>query len=75
MKFRELTEEQMDKICDYIEENYATHNEKGFITNFGKWCQKCPFSYYIGEFDYYDCARPALDRELPQEFIDIIKKD
>ena len=75
MKFRELTEEQMSKICDYIAERDWQHDEKGRLINFKRCCMNCPFSTYTGEFDTYDCAKPALDRELPQEFIDIIKKD
>ena len=75
MKFRELTEEQMDKICDYIEKRDWIRDEHGILANGKRACKNCPFTIYVGEYDYYDCNRPDLDRELPQEFVDIIKKD
>lgn len=65
----------MNKICDYIDEKYSIRDENGNIKNFSTMCKHCPFSNYIGELNWYECYRPQLDRELPEEFEKVIKDD
>jgi len=73
MKIRELTEAQIDQICDFITDRDWEFDEYNILKNFKTACKNCPFTTYTGEYDCYECNRPDLDRELPQEFVDIIK--
>ena len=75
MKIRDLTEGQMDKICDYITEKYCVYDENGILKNWKRCCKACPFSTYEGEFDSYECNRLDLDEELSPEFEEVIKND
>lgn len=75
MKLYELNKEQAEKLCDYILDRDCSYDEQGHLINLRTMCKNCPFSFYVGEINSYDCRRPDYDSELPQEFVDIIKKD
>ena len=73
IKLHDLTEEQVDKLCEYIRNRDSIYDENGKILNLWKSCKNCPFSFYIGELDCYDCAAPNFEAELPEEFEVVIK--
>lgn len=73
MKLRDLTEEQADKICDYICDKYGVYDEHGIWKNSQKCCCHCPFG--ITSDGYYDCCQGLLFNDLPEEFEEVIKND
>lgn len=71
MKLRDLTEEQADKICDYIFEKYGKENSTW--RDMQRCCCHCPFS--LTSDGYYDCAQGLMFIDLDEEFEKVIKDD
>ncbi|MBP5470047.1 MAG: hypothetical protein J6Z11_12475 [Candidatus Riflebacteria bacterium] len=74
MKLSNLTEVQRDKICDFIIAKYCPIAEDGFRHKIWKACAHCPFSV-SDEAGGDVCAEYLLDRDLPEEFEEVIKND
>ena len=74
MKLRDLTEEQADKICDYIVAKYCPVEKDRFSYKIWKACEHCPFGVSDGKGDY-TCAVGILENELDPELEEVIKND
>ena len=75
MKLRDLTEDQAEKICDYLDEKYLIRDEKGFPTNWGEDCRHCPFGVTVDDSKWRECCMYHLFKDLPEELEEVIKND
>ena len=76
MRAADCTEEQGDKICNYLSKKYE---KEGTIFSYGKHCvcSHCPFGIDDGANygQVYICMLPLLYRDLDPELEELIKGD
>jgi len=77
MKLKDLTEEQADKICDYIFNTYGIYSPEGICQNFEECCQKCPYAFSIDDSRWRECSKGFMYRtdDVPEEFEKVIKDE
>ena len=73
MKIHDLTEEQVEKLCNYIYDKYGIRDDNGFLRNLDTVCENCPFALYVGELRWYECKKPDFEKELSKELEKVIK--
>lgn len=72
MKVKDLTEAEVDMICDAMVEKHGVRDENGWL-NWNHICERCPLG--IGDCEYYMCGAYTQFRDLDEEFESIIKKN
>lgn len=71
MQLRDLTKEQVQKICDYYHDKYD--NGQTDTKSFCAPCRHCPFGYAIDDSYWRECCGFTGFVELPKEVEEIIK--
>lgn len=73
MELAWLTEEEAEKICEYVIKTRGIPNEKGLVL-ISSVCQYCPFGIMVDNNQPYVCGAKVLFRELPLEFEKLLDK-
>ena len=77
MKLRDLTEEQVQKICDYYNNKYD--NGKTDLGSICKPCQHCPFGYAVDDSCWRECSGffgfQEFDERTEEKIKEILKDD